>query len=670
MLFTESLMNKLTFPKKMVLIAFVFLIPIIISSYLLFTELSTGIHNAERERQGMSYIASVRQLYQHLPQHRGMTNAFRNGNSSFKSKIMSKREAIIADIAAIDTVNSQLGTKFESDYLWTEIKQDWERVQAGSFNLPSDHVFDQHSQLIAKVYSLFELISNNSGLVLDPTLNTSFIIDSLIYKLPLVTENLGQARGLGSGIASSGQITIENRIALGTILANINSNARSVAQNLDITLLKNPELKESLTELIIAQDTTMEKFINVLNNDLLLSNFISSDPTMIFNLGTSTIKANYQLYDSLLPALDTLFQERIATYNSKRIILSSVIVITLIVALSLFLGFYSSIMKAINNLVNATSKISSGDLTVKVVSSTDDETSKIVNALNKMTSHLNSTIVQLISNASSLTLAAGELFNTSTQVATNSHQQQSQTEQISQAMSEMSNTVQEIATNAELLASEVTNASYETDNSNKVINTTITSINTLANGVGEAASVIHNLQGNSNDIGSVLGVIKGIAEQTNLLALNASIEAARAGEHGRGFAVVADEVRTLANRTQESAEQIQTMVDRLQHHTKQAVEVMNNEKKQAESMSQNTEDATSSIQNIIDSISKISDMSLQVATAAEEQSAVSNEINLNVNSVSSLSSENTKGTDEIASSSNDLAKLAAQLENIVQYFKV
>ena len=670
MLFTESLMNKLTFPKKMVLIAVVFLIPIIMASYLFLAELSHEISISKHEQQGLSYIAPVRQLYQHLAQHRGLTNAFRNGNISFKSKIMSKRQDIIADIEAVNAVNNILGTTFTSNALWSEIKQEWTSVKSEAFNLPAKQVFNNHTHLITKVYSLFELISNHSGLVLDPALNTSFIMDTLVYKLPLIAENLGQARGLASGIASSGQITASNRVALGTMLANIYSNSNSANQSLELALLKNPELKDTLSTLISDRNAVMEEFIQVLNDDLLLSNFITVDSTRLFNLGTNAVKANYQLYDALLPILNELFQDRINFDQLERNILISIILGAVILSLLLFVGFYRSIIHAINNLVNATSKISAGDLTVTVISGTCDETSKIVDALNKMTQHLNTTIIQLSSNASSLSFEAKSLFETSTQVAKNSHQQESQTEQIAHAMSEMSNTVQEIAQNAELLVSEVSNASDETNSSNTVINNTIDSINTLANGVGDAAVVIQNLQENSNDIGSVLGVIKGIAEQTNLLALNASIEAARAGEHGRGFAVVADEVRTLANRTQESAEQIQTMVDTLQHHTKEAVKVMNNEKNNAENMSHHTGAVTSSLQNIINSMNNISGMSLQVATAAEEQSSVSNEINLSVSDVSNLSSENSIGTDKIASSSNDLAKLATQLEQIVHYFKV
>jgi methyl-accepting chemotaxis protein len=178
------------------------------------------------------------------------------------------------------------------------------------------------------------------------------------------------------------------------------------------------------------------------------------------------------------------------------------------------------------------------------------------------------------------------------------------------------------------------------------------------------------LKNESESIGTVIDVIRGIAEQTNLLALNAAIEAARAGEQGRGFAVVADEVRTLASRTQQSTQDIQEMVERLQAGAEQAVSVMSNSQVQAKGSVDQAAEADESLHVITDMVSHINDMNTQIASAAEEQSAVAEEINKNINTISEVSVRTAQGANETAAASESMTSLASQLQAVVRRFKV
>lgn len=246
--------------------------------------------------------------------------------------------------------------------------------------------------------------------------------------------------------------------------------------------------------------------------------------------------------------------------------------------------------------------------------------------------------------------------------------QQLETDQIATAINEMTATVQEVARSATDAANAAAQADQEANNGKNVVAKTVSSIQTLAENVEEAADVIQKLEVDTTEIGGVLDVIKGIADQTNLLALNAAIEAARAGEQGRGFAVVADEVRTLASRTQESTEEINGMIEKLQTGAKNAVNVMETGRQLAQNGVEQASMAGQSLQSITQSVATINDMNTQIAGAAEEQSKVAEEINRNVVNISQVADETANNVSQVADKSAELGNLALALNTEVERF--
>jgi methyl-accepting chemotaxis protein len=246
--------------------------------------------------------------------------------------------------------------------------------------------------------------------------------------------------------------------------------------------------------------------------------------------------------------------------------------------------------------------------------------------------------------------------------------EQVQTEQVATAMSEMSATVQEVAINTSETAKAAEQADSESSNGQRVVNATISAIKQLASDVERAADVIHKLESQVIDIGQVLNVIRGVAEQTNLLALNAAIEAARAGEYGRGFAVVADEVRALASHTHESTQEIDRMIEALQHGARDAAKVMESSCSRAQAGVEQVALAGTSLETITYAVGHINDMSRQIATAVEEQSAVAEEINRNVTSISQVVLKTSDRSKETADAGVELRRLAEHLEVRVRKF--
>ena len=266
--------------------------------------------------------------------------------------------------------------------------------------------------------------------------------------------------------------------------------------------------------------------------------------------------------------------------------------------------------------------------------------------------------------------AAQAIDQRNAEVNSQLNDQNTETEMVASSMNEMVASATEVAQNAERVSHTAHEANDKSKSAKNDLDHSITRVQDLANEVATSAAAINDLEDNVNDIVAVLGVIRGIAEQTNLLALNAAIEAARAGEQGRGFAVVADEVRTLASRTQDSTQEIQSTIERLQESTHQAISKMNAAHDNSETTVKRAEETGEAIASIILAISNISDNVSQIAVASEEQSHVGEDINMRIVRIAE-STSNTEGLSDLsAKDSHTLVELAESLRAQVAQFKV
>jgi methyl-accepting chemotaxis protein len=332
----------------------------------------------------------------------------------------------------------------------------------------------------------------------------------------------------------------------------------------------------------------------------------------------------------------------------------------------------SGVTRPINSVAEMLKNIASGegDLTQRLNYSKKDELGELVNWFNRFLDKLQPTIAQIKQSITEARGTADQSSEIARQTSEGMQVQFREIDQVATASNEMSATAHDVANSASNAANAAKGADQSAKDGLSIIERSTRDINQLADEVSKAVTEVEALAVNSEQIGSVLEVIRSIAEQTNLLALNAAIEAARAGESGRGFAVVADEVRNLAKRTQDSVEEIRIVIERIQTGTRGVVATMHSSQTQAHNNAGQIRQAVDALGKISDAVTVISDMNLQIASAAEQQSAVAEEVNRNVSAIRTVTETLTEQATESAAISSQLNALASQQMKLMDQFRV
>lgn len=350
---------------------------------------------------------------------------------------------------------------------------------------------------------------------------------------------------------------------------------------------------------------------------------------------------------------------------------SLIMAISALPILALFLIIINSIVSPLKSTISAMENIADGDgdLTRRLPVSGKDELAMLAHAFNTFADQVRDLVQNVRGSSSTINQSVLLLNSIMQETEAGVGRQQEETDQVATAMNQMTATAQEVASSATEASSAASQAETQVFDSKKVLSKAIEVIGGLSEQVSEGVIVIEELSKDSESIGSVLDVIRGIAEQTNLLALNAAIEAARAGEAGRGFAVVADEVRTLASRTQKSTEEIQSMVESFQQRALKAVTVINAISERSGATVGEARLVDESLVNIERAVNTINSMNAQIASAAEEQTSVSENINHNISHIAAINESTGQGTRQASDATKELTSLATQLDDLVKGYK-
>lgn len=493
-------------------------------------------------------------------------------------------------------------------------------------------------------------------------------LQAVVWDLEFV---LSQANGAISYIERALAVTNEEGIATYTseltgYQSRIGEKATSIANASEAISSDLNFYLDILSDTIEGENGMFQQHITYVNLNVqsgqVLDSIASKMDELMINL-TNTVGSIRQTSTSArLSAEQTLSQT----------LLFSVVLATLSVILAVGIAFtvVRSIKKPLSAITSALNSLSAGNLTEPVDTRFHSEMGQIANNLEGLRQNLSDVISNIQQSTHTISDVANNSYTMSQQTNTDVAEQRAQTDSVATAVTEMEAAVQEVATLASETSDEVSKVATQAESNMDNMGKNLRFVHRLKASLDSASEVIKGLSDESQKIGDILSVIQNIAEQTNLLALNAAIEAARAGEQGRGFAVVADEVRSLANRSQQSANEIRDMIESLQSKATQAVSIVEGNLEHADRSVAQTQETNTSLEAMVASLSNVNDMSRSIATASEEQSSVAKEVAQNIVAISDMAENIANSAEVAAENSESLNELSNEQSDLVSRFKL
>ncbi|MBL8203955.1 MAG: methyl-accepting chemotaxis protein [Blastocatellia bacterium] len=688
----------------------------------------------QKEVYGAEYLPALRKLHEHVAKHRGLTNGYLHGNSGMKDQIPATQQAIntafqaLSDIDTRSVEDTTYGAMFESSDKVNALKREWEAVRGKSANsTSSQEVFDQHNRLMTSINDLIIHVGDRSNLILDPDLDTYYLMDAVIVQLPNATDALGQVRGLMTGAISGKAISPQEQSQLNFQMAR----ALSALGNVETGMRKAFDANTAMGgDLSSKQQQQLSDAIREAKNFLKKGeNFTATagNADQVFAEGVKVTDRMGMLYDASRNNLEELLYKRINSFKSDRnMVLAFALVgvlLSLATAFVIVRGISSqvnalsylvkqielgnvdaraevisqdelgalatsfnatldntrgllqsraerdSIQRSIMRLLEEVSTVAEGDLT-RQAAVTEDITGAIADSFNFMIAELRRIIGQVKEVTVQVTHAANTTQSSSTELVQKAEQQSQQIHITSQALEEMTVSIQEVSQGAVLSASVAQQSLVNARQGAKAVQDTIKGMNRIREQVQETSGHIRRLGENSEEIGEIVQLIDEIADQTSILALNASIQAATAGDAGRGFAVVAEEIEHLAERASQATAKISSLVKSIQAGTNEAISAMEENNREVIEGSKLALQAGQSLTEIENVSERLADLIQSISQASRKQTNSSETLSKAMTDISHIIKETTTGIQVSAVTVNSLASLADSLRTSVASFKL
>ena len=667
-----ALMNRLSFGMKFSLISVLFFLPMLVTNYYLVRDSYLQFVSTQAALESIDLLDESLTLRRNLEDFVDLTeiNAMigQSGQAGDLEARLVKLQGVIGDalqgMAAVVREPEQIEEfNTKRDQLIAELGA----VQAET-SLQGKIALAE--KLLGSSQVFIKLVAAQAGLSQDRQGSVRQMIELVSVDTPKVTAVLSEGRAVGAYSLAQGFLNSSASTTFDELLLELEKLHAEYGLNLQASLNSSAQARTELASHAASSLETLKTTAVMFEDKVVIADSLDTPWAQFYADVSGAMDQTYQLNHAVLAFLDKQLQVRLEENRTHMVLLVAALVVVFLLIVYLYGGFYVSIRTTLKKLGQVMNQVAAGDMTVSFKAQSQDELGELGQVFNETVSKIH----QLIERVGQTVVEVERQADRVQQVSGESNQavagQRGQIDLIATAMNEMSATAQEVAHSAAAAVGSAQSVNDETVSGRALVESQVGSIQRLAGEIDQSVGVINKLASDSASISQVLDVIKGIAEQTNLLALNAAIEAARAGEQGRGFAVVADEVRNLAKRTQQSTEEIESMIAKLQSGVGAAVKAMSASHKMADTTVSESGKVQQALENILGAVGMIVDQNQQIATAAEEQTAVAQDIDQNIVQISQAGELTAEGASQTEQASRELSGLVARLKQLIGAFRV
>jgi len=675
-----SFLRNLNLAYKFFLVLVIVSIPAMLFGALYFSNQNSSVEFSAKEVKGVDYLIPVQDVLLQVSKYTALitaesTSVMANQKSLYRQKASSQESAVSSAIAKVDAIDSRQDGVLGVSGKWASVKSDWNSVRSSAQP-------DAGKRLAEKLLGFMVSVGDSSNLILDPDLDSFYLMDAIVVRLPElhheieVTRNLLRKRAAGGARAVS---SLEVKVSLDRVKSKLSG----VRTSLETAFINNSDVQGSLSGQLRTLESDMGAYINIVDSELKKQ---SINIEIISGQVDTVQSALHSLFNATAPELNRVLGKRISGLSAEMYGNLTVVLVSTLIALIFAYFLYRSVTGPISQAVRVFGRIQQGDLNSDIEVNSTDETGQLLQALLDMQNHLGAideisrmldamgsgdmkmrittryngkfeelkdnanrlaeTFVGVVGNiqetSSAVKVAANEISEGNKNLSTRTENQAASLEHTASSMEEITSTIKQNTENARQ-ADQLSAVARETaEEGGKVVSRAIAAMSTINE--------------SSSKIADIISVIDEIAFQTNLLALNASVEAARAGEQGRGFAVVAGEVRNLAGRSATAAKEIKELIEDSVGKVEEGSELVNH--------------SGETLKEIVESVTKVSNIVSEITAASEEQSLGIEEMNRAITQIDEVTQQNTALVEEVAAASEATGDQAADLERQMMFFDI